>query len=374
MIAPLHITHLCEATVPKRYGRRLPRRRVRGTNDSILDLVLRRAHTRRGDKLLADFARNLRAIEKDAIRRVRGLQAQAALRPAQRLAKSAYQSHVDAIVSGYSDALASAEKALTPELVETLHGEQRGVARILRKAIPDDVLKTNKGGLIYTPWSEQDALNIVLRPWGEPHPLPYAKRFANMTKTVRTHIQRSLASGLARGEGMPWMIRQITHGTDMAKTRATRIVRTEVQRVSNDAHRKIYADNEDIIKAEKWVATLDADTCVVCGTLDGREFLVGTVPLPAHPVCRCTSTPVVKSWRELGIDADEISPGTRSSMNGYVPQTTRYPEWFSQQGPAFQRRVLGPARYALYKDGKLDVKDFVQVHRHRVKTLKELAA
>ena len=69
--------------------------------------------------------------------------------------------------------------------------------------------------------------------------------------------------------------------------------------------------------------------------------------------CRSTQAPVTKSWRELGVDMDEVPAGTRASMDGQVPAETTYLEWLGKQPAGVQDEVLGPTRAKLYRDGKL---------------------
>ena len=99
--------------------------------------------------------------------------------------------------------------------------------------------------------------------------------------------------------------------------------------------------------------------CPVCGSLDGKVFNVGEGPRPpAHASCRCTSYPITKTWRQMGIDADELPAGTRASMNGQVPQSTDYPTWLGRQSAAFQDDVLGPTKAKLFREG-LPIERFV---------------
>lgn len=72
-----------------------------------------------------------------------------------------------------------------------------------------------------------------------------------------------------------------------------------------------------------------------------------------HWNCRSTETPVTKSWRELGIDVDSMTPGQRASMDGQVPADQDYNTWLSKQSAARQERVLGPERYQLVKSGQV---------------------
>jgi hypothetical protein len=69
--------------------------------------------------------------------------------------------------------------------------------------------------------------------------------------------------------------------------------------------------------------------------------------------CRCVLTPIVKSALQLN-----LPPATRASMDGQVPATTKYPEWFAGQSAETQKEILGPTRYKLYASGRATLKDF----------------
>jgi hypothetical protein len=88
--------------------------------------------------------------------------------------------------------------------------------------------------------------------------------------------------------------------------------------------------------------------------------------------CRSSSVPVVKSWKELGIDIDDATPSTRASLDGQVPAEQTYGEWIKKQSAARQDQVLGPTRGALLRNGGVAV-DMFYTDRGRFLTLKELA-
>lgn len=67
--------------------------------------------------------------------------------------------------------------------------------------------------------------------------------------------------------------------------------------------------------------------------------------------CRSTTVPVLKTWREMGIDADDAPPSTRSSMNGQVPDTETYDSWLRKQPREFQDEVLGRTKAQLFRAG-----------------------
>ena len=75
----------------------------------------------------------------------------------------------------------------------------------------------------------------------------------------------------------------------------------------------------------QWVSTLDARTTEICRIRDGLKYAVGTHkpighlvpwlggPGRAHWQCRSASVPVLKSWREMGVDMGEMDAGTRAT-------------------------------------------------------------
>jgi len=87
--------------------------------------------------------------------------------------------------------------------------------------------------------------------------------------------------------------------------------------------------------------------------------------------CRCTSVPVLKSWKELGIDAKEAPASTRASMNGQVADTTTYPEWLKKQTAEVQDDALGVSRGRMFRSGQLKLNDFID-RLNKPLTLKEL--
>jgi hypothetical protein len=112
----------------------------------------------------------------------------------------------------------------------------------------------------------------------------------------------------------------------------------------------------------------------ICQGLDGKVFPLDSGPRPpAHINCRSATVPVLKSWREMGIDRDEVPAGTRASMNGQVAATETYGEWLRKQPAAVQEEALGKAKARLFRDGGLTVDRFA-APTGRAYTLDELRA
>jgi hypothetical protein len=139
-----------------------------------------------------------------------------------------------------------------------------------------------------------------------------------------------------------------------------------------------------MVKAVQWVSTLDTRTSEICRLRDGLQYTTDTHkpighkvpwlggPGRAHWQCRSSSVPVLKSWRELGIDMDELTPSTRASMDGQVPAEQTYTEWLRKQSAARQDEVLGPSRGKLFRTGGLPMDRFYN-DKGQFLTLPELA-
>jgi hypothetical protein len=113
-------------------------------------------------------------------------------------------------------------------------------------------------------------------------------------------------------------------------------------------------------------STLDNKTSHDCIIRDQLRYTLENKPIghkvpylqgpgKIHFCCRATETLILKSWRELGIDIDEMDEGTRASMDGQVPAKTTYLEWLRRQSPQRQDQVLGSERGRMFRAGEIDL-------------------
>lgn len=192
-----------------------------------------------------------------------------------------------------------------------------------------------------------------------------------------TEVMRQVNIGLIQGEAIPVITRRIKDVAEKVVRDATVITRTAVNNVVTQAREITYQANESVVKGVRFLATLDARTTEICMSLDGKIFPVGEGPRPPmHLQCRSTTVPVLKSWKEMGIKANEIPPGTRASMNGQVPGTLTYPKWLKKMDSSPKTRhivdeALGVGKAKLWRRGKLPITKFVD-NKFNILTLKEL--
>jgi hypothetical protein len=192
------------------------------------------------------------------------------------------------------------------------------------------------------------------------------------------YIRNAIRAGFVEGQTVAQIVRDI-RGTrarqyqDGVLQRPRReieaVADTAIKHTAAVARRMVTEANLDLVKAERWVSTLDGVTSEPCRLRDGLQYEPVThkpighkVPWGAGPGrlhfrCRSVSVPVLKSWRELGIEANDVPPGTRASMTGQVPSDLTYRDWLKQQSASRQEEILGPTRAALIRRGGLELPD-----------------
>lgn len=198
-----------------------------------------------------------------------------------------------------------------------------------------------------------------------------AERMAKIRNTIRAgYVEGKTASQIVReirgtvaGRYADGLLQRPRHDL-MA------VVNTAINHTAAVAREQFQAANSDIIKAVVWRSTLDNRTSAQCRIRDGLKYEAQTHKPVGHKIpwlagpgrihfnCRSTETPVTKSWRELGIPIDEMTPGERASMDGQVPAETTYSQWLGRQSAARQDQVLGPDRGRLLRQGGLTLEDF----------------
>lgn len=205
--------------------------------------------------------------------------------------------------------------------------------------------------------------------------------FSTLGRVQARQITQAVRIGIGQGESLDQIVRRIRgtragrfrDGVLEATTRhAETWARTAANHVSARAREETFRENDELVKGVRWVSTLDTRTSLICMDLDGDVFPLdsGQRP-PAHPNCRSSVVPILKSWRELGINLNEAPEGTRASMDGQVPEKQTYGEWLKGQPAEVQNEALGRERAKLFREGKIQIGQFVNRQGH-TRTLDEL--
>jgi SPP1 gp7 family putative phage head morphogenesis protein len=179
-------------------------------------------------------------------------------------------------------------------------------------------------------------------------------------------MAQAIRIGLLEGENTDAIVNRIfgtkadlyTSGVfGTSRRNAQTFVLTAASTVSNNAREEVYKRNSHLIRALKWVSTLDTRTTTICQSRDGNIYPIGE-PHPAigaHPRCRSILAPITRKFDEKGVP--EIPAGKRASMDGQVPKGTTFGDWIEKQSPERQNAVFGPERAQLFRDGKVKFPD-----------------
>lgn len=257
-----------------------------------------------------------------------------------------------------TDAYASLDEGLRDELQDFVKYEAEWQTTLLQDSIAVDL------GI-----GRPDARSLFKTVTARPFQGRLLKEWMDgLEETAARRVRDAVRIGMVEGETIDQISRRI-RGTQaqnyadgvlqMNRRNADAVVRTAVNHTANVAREATFEDNADILKGIQYVATLDSRTTLRCASLDGEIFAVGQGPRPPqHVNCRSVTTPVTKSYRELGIDLDEAPPGTRASMNGQVPDKVTYNEWLRQQSTEIQDDVLGKKKARLFRKGDVNIDRF----------------
>ncbi|MCW8158985.1 hypothetical protein D7243_22725 [Stutzerimonas stutzeri] len=212
-----------------------------------------------------------------------------------------------------------------------------------------------------------------------------AGRMAKIRDAIRTgYVEGKTASEIVRGIRGTRAAGYADGLLQRPRRDLMAVVQTAISHTAQVAREQFIDANRDLIKAEVWRSTLDSKTTAeFCVQRDGKQYTPVTHKPIGHDMpwlggpgrihwnCRSTSTLVTKSWKELGIPIEEISPSDRASMDGVVPAKTTYGDWLQRQSAARQDQVLGPERGRLIREGGLKLPD-LYAPNGRYLTLEEL--
>lgn len=205
--------------------------------------------------------------------------------------------------------------------------------------------------------------------------------FTSLAAGKEEAIRGAIRLGMVEGETTSEMVRRLK-GTraaqykdgvlEVSRRHAEAMTRTIVNHTSNQAMQATYKNNAEVVKGWTFVATLDGRTSLTCASLSGSKWPAGQGPIPPrHPNCRSASVPDIATWRNLGIDIDEMPAGMRASKDGLVSADISFQDWLKGQDKTTQIDILGKSRQELFASGKITIDKFTD-SKGRVLTLDQL--
>lgn len=116
--------------------------------------------------------------------------------------------------------------------------------------------------------------------------------WGNLTKLQQT-LNDGLIECLVAGKKPTELKNILQERFNVSYNNADMIVRTEMAHIQTTAAQQRYID-AGITEVEVW-ADKDERRCDKCGELHQKRFPIhGTMPVPAHPNCRCCIVPVIE--------------------------------------------------------------------------------
>ena len=193
---------------------------------------------------------------------------------------------------------------------------------------------------------------------------------------VIAQVQSAIQGGYYRGETTDQIIRGIlgtvkARYTDGELARVKRdlesVVRTGLQHAANQARNQVWANNSDIVKKWRFVATLDLKTTAQCRASDKTTWPLGQGPLPPLHY-RCRSTSVAKlddAFDALEEGAERMARDPNTGKSGLVDNKLSYYDWLKRQDLPYVQSVLGKDRAALLLNGGLSSERFAALQLDR---------
>lgn len=200
--------------------------------------------------------------------------------------------------------------------------------------------------------------------------VPMAQYLSGLSDARAKMIRDAVSLGYLESETTDQIVRRI-RGTRSAKyadglmegsrRHIEGMVRTATNHMANVTQQRFLAANEAVVKGWLFHATMDGRTSITCASLNGKVFKVGEGPVPPrHINCRSAATPVLRSFKEMGLDVPEIvvEGRTRATIDGQIPADTSFSQWLRGKPAKFQDQMLGATRGRLFRENKMDVDRF----------------
>ncbi|MGI5155814.1 phage minor head protein [Microbispora sp. CA-102843] len=190
-----------------------------------------------------------------------------------------------------------------------------------------------------TRWSERDLAAIVARTTQQITALTRPLT-AEATAAMRRELVRGVAVGSHPHEAARRMLQRLEGEFNGGLVRAINIARTEMLDAHRQAAQMAQAANAEVLNGWVWSASLTRNSCAACWAMHGTEHPASEPGPQGHQQCRCSRTPLVKPWRELGINIPEPPSA--------IPDAE---QTFRAMPREDQLRVMGPGRLAAYERG-----------------------
>jgi SPP1 gp7 family putative phage head morphogenesis protein len=168
---------------------------------------------------------------------------------------------------------------------------------------------------------------------------PLRSHFASLGAQAVQSVESALIRGLAVHTPLREIAQDLRVEAGLPARSAMATARTAPLQAYREATRRNYVANGSTVRGWRWLAAKDANTCPMCLAMDGTEHRLDET-LDTHIACRCTQVPLL-----FGRELDYGPTGK---------------EWFANQTEEVQRKILGPSKLELYKNGHITLDDLIE--------------
>ena len=204
--------------------------------------------------------------------------------------------------------------------------------------------------------------------------------FGSLEQSLQFDVAREVRQSIIQGKTNKEVTDALKAILNTSSRNANTLALTGIATVTNQVRQQTVKENEDIFKGQKAVVTFDGKTSDICISyaksswdMEGK-ILSGNKAFrepPYHMRCRTILLPIIKSFRELGIDLTEMKGATKASMDGQIPKGMTFDEWLKTKPKSFVESTLGKGRSDLFLDGKIDLSQLTDLRGNPL-TIKEL--
>ena len=204
--------------------------------------------------------------------------------------------------------------------------------------------------------------------------------FGSLEQSLQFDVAREVRQSIVQGKTNKEVTDALKAILNTSSRNANTLALTGIATVTNQVRQQTIKENEDIFKGQKTVVTFDGRTSDVCISYSNSSWdmegniLTGNKAfrIPGyHMRCRTILLPIIKSFRELGIDIDEMKGATKASMDGQIPKDMNFDEWLKTKPKSFVESTLGKGRAELFLDGKINLSQLTDLRGNPL-TISEL--
>lgn len=187
------------------------------------------------------------------------------------------------------------QQAIAKEVMKIAKTETALIGGVLFNAYKETYTGTSKRMGGNTSWSilnEHNARQTVMANFKGAN---YSDRIWNNKAELSKLLEKSITDSVIAGRSKDKAVADVMKRFGVGFNDADRLIRTETQRVLNEAQRQTYKDRG--YNMVNWLVADDERLCDECmGIGADGPYPIDEVPAVAHPNCRCTIIPVLPTF------------------------------------------------------------------------------